>query len=45
MPPAAQGGQDQTVTLPALVPDYEREKLDVEILLNKAAYAACLRLQ
>lgn len=24
------------------MPDYEREKLDVEILLNKAAYGACL---
>jgi hypothetical protein len=26
-----------------MLPDYEREKLNAEILLNKAAYGACLR--
>jgi hypothetical protein len=28
--------------LPALLPDYEREKLDAEMLLNKAAFAGCV---
>jgi hypothetical protein len=27
-----------------MLPDYEREKLNAEILLNKAAYGACLRI-
>ena len=33
--------QSSPAPLPALVPDYEREKLDAEIRLNKAAYGAC----
>jgi hypothetical protein len=34
--------QSSPAPLPALMPDYEREKLDAEILLNKAAYGAGL---
>jgi hypothetical protein len=35
--------QSSPAPLPAMLPDYEREKLNAEILLNKAAYGACLR--
>ncbi|HEY5778885.1 MAG TPA: hypothetical protein VIT00_09110 [Terrimicrobiaceae bacterium] len=35
--------QSSPAPLPALLPDYEREKLDAEMPLNKAAYGACLR--
>jgi hypothetical protein len=34
--------QSSPAPLPAMLPDYEREKLNAEILLNKAAYGACL---
>nr|WP_231711187.1 transposase domain-containing protein [Xanthobacter dioxanivorans] len=34
--------QSSPATLPALLPDQEREKLNAEMLLNKAAYGACL---
>ncbi|MEP9357079.1 hypothetical protein ABLE93_26590 [Xanthobacter sp. KR7-65] len=35
--------QSSPAPLPALLPDYEREKLNAEMLLNKAAYGACLQ--
>ncbi|WP_162251972.1 hypothetical protein, partial [Mesorhizobium sp. Root552] len=36
--------QSSPAPLPAMLPDYEREKLNAEILLNKAAYGACLQI-
>jgi hypothetical protein len=34
--------QSSPAPLSALLPVYEREKLDAEMLLNKTAYGACL---
>lgn len=35
--------QSSPAPLPALLPVYEREKLDAEMLLNKAAYGVIVR--